>query len=247
MSVLTLTIICVTMVGTSFLSGLFGMAGGLVLIGVLLFILPVPAAMALHAITQIASNIWRAALWWRYIRWPAVAAYAAGCLVVLLIWTFYQYVPSVALALLLLGIVPFIGKLIPDRYLPTPERLSHCGVFGFIAMALMLLTGVAGPILDQFFLNGKLDRREIVATKGACQVFGHSVKLAYFGALIDQAGTIEPYVAVLAIIASFAGTTWSKKFLEAMEEALYRRWAGRIVTGIAAYYVLYGSYLAITT
>ena len=108
----------------------------------------------------------------------------------------------------------------------------------------MLTTGVAGPVLDQFFLNSKLDRREIVATKGVCQVFGHSVKLAYFGALIDQTGTIEPHV---AIIASFAGTAWSKKFLEAMEEAQYRRWAGRIVTAIAGYYVLYGGYLAVST
>ena len=39
------------MVATTFLSGLFGMAGGLILIGVLLAILPLPAAMVLHAIT----------------------------------------------------------------------------------------------------------------------------------------------------------------------------------------------------
>ncbi|MBK17476.1 MAG: permease [Rhodospirillaceae bacterium] len=243
MSVLLLAIICTVMVATSFLSGLFGMAGGLVLIGVLLFLLPLPAAMALHAITQIASNVWRAAIWWRHIRWPAAIAYSAGCLIVLLIWNFYQYVPSMALALLVLGIVPFIGKLIPQRYLPTPDRLSHCGLFGFIAMVLMLMTGVAGPVLDQFFLNGKLDRREIVATKGACQVFGHAVKLTYFGALIEQAGNIPLHVAILAIAASFAGTAWSKKFLEAMEEEQYRRWAGRIVTAIAGYYVIYGGYL----
>ena len=44
------------MVATAFLSGLFGMAGGLILIGVLLTILPLPSAMVLHAITQMASN-----------------------------------------------------------------------------------------------------------------------------------------------------------------------------------------------
>ena len=51
------------MVATAFLSGLFGMAGGLILIGVLLTILPLPSAMVLHAITQMASNGWRAFLW----------------------------------------------------------------------------------------------------------------------------------------------------------------------------------------
>ena len=54
-------------------------------------------------------------------------------------------------------------------------------------MTLILLTGVAGPLIDQFFLGGKLDRREIVATKAICQIFGHAAKLVYFGALIDQA------------------------------------------------------------
>ena len=65
-------------------------------------------------------------------------------------------------------------------------------------MTLMLLTGVAGPLLDQFFLGGKLDRREIVATKAVCQIFGHAAKLIYFGALIDQAASVDPIVAALA-------------------------------------------------
>ena len=60
------------MVATAFLSGLFGMAGGLILIGVLLTILPLPSAMVLHAITQMASNGWRAFLWRAHIRWRPV-------------------------------------------------------------------------------------------------------------------------------------------------------------------------------
>src|SRR5712671_966564 len=63
------------MVATAFLSGLFGMAGGLILIGVLLTILPLPSAMVLHAITQMASNGWRAFLWRSHIRWRPVSIY----------------------------------------------------------------------------------------------------------------------------------------------------------------------------
>src|SRR5689334_5842020 len=54
----------VLMIGTALLSGIFGMAGGLILIGVLLVVFPLPTAMVLHAITQMASNGWRATLWW---------------------------------------------------------------------------------------------------------------------------------------------------------------------------------------
>ncbi len=67
------------MVGTAFLSGLFGMAGGLILIGVLLALMPLPTAMVLHAITQMASNGWRALLWRAHIRWRPVAVYLIGC------------------------------------------------------------------------------------------------------------------------------------------------------------------------
>ena len=68
-------------------------------------------------------------------------------------------------------------------------------------MTLLLLTGVAGPLLDQFFLGGKLDRREIIATKAVCQVFAHAAKLVYFGSLIIRPASLDPIVAVLAIAA----------------------------------------------
>ncbi|HJT12942.1 MAG TPA: sulfite exporter TauE/SafE family protein, partial [Dongiaceae bacterium] len=63
---------------TSFLSGIFGMIGGLVLMGVLLLFLPVPAAMTLHAITQMTANGWRAVVWHRHILWRILPGYLVG-------------------------------------------------------------------------------------------------------------------------------------------------------------------------
>ena len=59
MPVLLMVGIVAVMVGTAFLSGIFGMAGGMILIGVLLTFMPLPTAMVLHAITQMASNGWQ--------------------------------------------------------------------------------------------------------------------------------------------------------------------------------------------
>ena len=53
------------MILTALLSGVFGMAGGLILIGVLLVVMPLPQAMVLHAVTQMASNGWRGTRGWR--------------------------------------------------------------------------------------------------------------------------------------------------------------------------------------
>src|SRR3954467_5625361 len=103
------------MVATAFLSGLFGMAGGLILIGVLLTVLPLPSAMVLHAITQMASNGWRAFLWRSHIRVERVAIYLIGCALALGAWTLTRYVRDKALALLLLGVTPAVGDLTPPE------------------------------------------------------------------------------------------------------------------------------------
>jgi len=221
MSMELMIIISAAMVATGFLSGVFGMAGGLVLIGFLLFVMPVPEAMALHAITQIASNLWRALLWWRSAVLRIVLAYMGGCLIALGLWSLILFVPDPA----------------------NPRQ----GIFyGALCMSLMMLTGVAGPVLDQFFLAGKLDRRQIVATKGFCQIFGHGVKLIYFGGIVTQAASLDPVLIGLAVVASFAGTALSKKVLEAMSDAQFKRWAGALTMTIAGYYVIHGGYLMAT-
>ena len=232
-----------TMVGTSFLSGIFGMAGGLILVGVLLAIMPLPAAMMLHGVTQLASNGWRALLWWRHIRWSSVAAYVTGCALALLGWSRFRYVPETPVALLMLGVTPFLARLAPAKLRANPDSVLQGVFYGTICMTLILLTGVAGPLIDTFFLGGTLDRRQIVATKSACQVVGHSTKLIYFGAIIDQTASVDPVIAALAIAASMIGTSLAARVLEAMSDVQYRLWANRIITTIAAYYVVDGAYL----
>ena len=44
---------------------------------------------------------------------------------------------------------------------------------------------------------------------------------------------------------SIVGTTAARRFLEAMSDAQYRTWAGRIITSISSCYVIQGVYLLI--
>jgi uncharacterized protein len=245
MSALLALAISLIMVATAFLSGIFGMAGGLILIGILLVVLPLPEAMALHAVTQMASNGWRGLLWWRHVRWRIVAVFLVGCALALLGWSLWRYVPSKPVALLALGATPFLVRLLPTNLKPNPDSAPQAILYGILCTTLMLLTGVSGPIFDSFFLGGNLDRREIVATKSVCQLFGHGMKLAYFTVLVDQAATVDPIVAALAIAASMLGTTLARPVLEMLTDTQYRVWATRIITAIACYYLGYGSYLLV--
>jgi uncharacterized membrane protein YfcA len=233
------------MVATAFLSGLFGMAGGMILIGVLLALMPLPTAMVLHAITQMASNGWRAVLWRAHICWRPVLVYFLGCAIALSIWSLIRYVPDKPIALLLLGATPFMARLMPKDLKPNPESVWQGAVYGSICMGLMLMTGVIGPLLDTYFLGGNMDRRGIIATKATCQVGSHFTKLIYFGGIIDQAATLNPALAVVAIAASMLGTTLSRRLLEAMSDQQFRRWANRLITTVASYYILYGGWLLV--
>jgi len=234
--------LAVCMVATAFLSGIFGMAGGLILIGVLLALMPVPEAMALHAVTQMASNGWRGLLWWRHIRPGAAVGYLLGCAVALAGWSLVRYVPDKAIAMLFLGLMPFAVRLLPVRFKPDAQRLDHGIFYGAICMSSMLLTGVVGPLIDTFFLGGKLGRREIVATKAFCQTAGHTAKLFYFTTFAAQAAVDSTMMAV-AIACSLIGTTVARRFLEAMSDTQYRTWTWHIITVVCGFYVLQGLYL----
>lgn len=242
MSIALTAALAVCMLATSFLSGIFGMAGGMILIGVLFLLMPVPEAMALHAVTQMAANGWRALLWWRYIRPRSAIGYLAGCLVALVLWSLFSYVPDKAVAMLLLGAMPFGVRALPARFKPDAARIDHGLLYGGICMSTMLLTGVVGPLIDTFFLGGKLDRREIVATKAFCQVAGHLAKLVYFTAFAAQAAVDGTLMAV-AIACSVVGTTAARRFLEAMSDKQFRTWTWHIVTAVSGFYVLQGFYL----
>lgn len=95
-----------SVLATSFLSGIFGMLGGLILMGLLLIVLPVPAAMSLHAVTQMAANGWRAVLWHRHLIWKVVPGYLLGALFIFGFFAWASFTPPSAAVYLFLGAVP---------------------------------------------------------------------------------------------------------------------------------------------
>ena len=75
-------LIACTIISTSFISGLFGMAGGMILLGVLLVYFDVATGMVIFSIIQFVANGWRAVLWWRFVLWRIFFVYVAGAVIV---------------------------------------------------------------------------------------------------------------------------------------------------------------------
>src|SRR5689334_7466125 len=106
---LILAALAIVAVVTSFISGIFGMAGGMLLIGFLLALLPVPVAMVFHGVIQIAANGWRAWLWRHHVRWSVVLQFGAGTVASLIVLSFFNFVPDKALVLMTVGLTPFVA------------------------------------------------------------------------------------------------------------------------------------------
>jgi uncharacterized protein len=243
MSIQLMLALVALMVGTAFLSGIFGMAGGLILIGVLLYLLPLPEAMALHAVTQMASNGWRGVLWIKHVHWQAALRFVTGCGLAFGAMSLVRYVPPQPLVFLLLGLSPFMMRALPASIKPDPARWLDGILVGGASTVLMLLSGATGPLIDTFFLGGGLERRQIIATKAVCQVINHGTKFIYFGGLVDQAAGLDPIMASAAVVASFVGTSAARPILDRLSDTEFRLWANRIVTTIAAFYLLQGAAL----
>ena len=231
----------VIVLGTSFLSGIFGMAGGMILMGALLPVLPVPTAMVLHAISQMSANGWRATLWMRYANWWIFARYTLGLLAALAIFALVRIVPDRALVLIILGVMPFVAVMIPDRLAPRADRPGGAELSGFVGTALQLISGVSGPMLDIFFVRTMMDRRAVVATKASCQVVTHFTKLIYFGGLAASADTELGWtVLALSVVMAIIGTSVSRIVLERMTDVQFRQWTRRLVMGVGAVYIAQG-------
>lgn len=238
-----LVILSTSVLATSFLSGIFGMAGGMILMGILLALLPVEKAMVIHGVAQFASNGWRAVLWWRKIRWNVFGGYAAGAAVVLCAMLALNATLSRPAVLMVLGATPFLAYLLPESLRLNVDRRGHAFACGVTCMGIQMLSGVSGPLLDTFFVRSAMTRHEVVATKAAVQTLSHATRIAFFGSLIASSGEqVGPMLGALLVVSAIAGTSASRFVLDRLTDANFRAITQRLVLAIGACYLVWGAW-----
>jgi uncharacterized protein len=241
---LTLALIGLTIIGTSFLSGILGMAGGLILLGVLLLVLDLAPAMILFGATQAAANGWRAVLWFKHIQWAIVWRFLIGSTLMFLVLRWVSLLPNKAVVYIGLGLAPFLADLLPKSLTPDITRPGAPYLCGAIIMLTTLLAGVAGPMLDVFYQKSQLDRRAVVATKAITQTTGHLYRILYFGSFTASFdGGIPAAMFVGAIALAMFGTTLATGVLARMTDADFRTWSRRVITAISLVYGARGVWL----
>ena len=243
---LILVVILAATFATAFLSSIFGMLGGLILMGILISFLPVGPAMVLHGLIQTTSNGYRAWLNRADINWKIVLTLLIGSSISLIILFFIAFQPSQILVIFALGLLPFIAWAVPKE-LSLDVTKPPIGVLaGGVVVGTNLIAGVGGPLLDIFFQRVEMTRHQVVATKAVAQTIGHVSKIIFFGGLLVSFNTENwPNLTFLifAIILSVIGTTLGKKVLDIIDDAIFFRWTQLIVLSVGGIFIIRGLFL----
>ena len=188
------------------------------------------------------ANGYRAYLLRGYIQWRVVGYYSVGAVFGVLALIFVSWTPDKQALYLLLGLTPLLIWLPKERLHLNIRKPTHAVFAGFGVQGLNTLAGVAGPLLDLFFIRAQMTRHQIVATKSITQALSHLIKIGFWSVpLIYAAGwqAMPPiWLFVLAIPLSMLGTRLGKQVLERMSETAFQKGMKGLVTAIGGVLLL---------
>lgn len=166
---------------TSLLSAVVGMAGGIVLLSLMTFVMPVSQLIPLHGVIQLVSNSSRTFFLRKSIIKPVFFFFLLG--LPFGTWSAVQILkslsdPSLPLFLILLLILYtlFKPKKMPEIKLPFWTFF----LVGFSVGLLGPFVGATGPFLAPFFLRDDFNKEQTVATLSSVQTVGHMIKIPAF-------------------------------------------------------------------
>lgn len=245
MSVLVGIALIVAVFVTSTISGIFGMAGGLILLAILLAILPVGTAIAVQGVIQLVSNGSRAYFSRAFIDWPIQGIIFIGLATAAALLFFVRYTPDLATVCIAVGLMPIL-VWIPTRWLELDaSKPLHAFICGFLSGGLNLAVGAAGPTVDIFFIRTQMDRRKIIATKAATQVISHAAKIVFYWNAATVLTPIEWTAVLIAAPFAIGGASAGNWVLQRLTDAHFRSWTRLVVTGIGIFYFIRGISLMI--
>ncbi len=229
---LTYLAITATVAATSILSGVMGMAGGLILMAILISLQPVATAMVVHGVVQAVANGSRTLFLLRHVYWALLPPYLVGASVALAAFIALALVPDQATVLIVIGAFPWLARVLPRLNRLDVTRPVTAATSGLVVTTAQLFAGVSGPLLDIFYLQARLNRYQIIATKALTQTLGHLLKLFYYGVLISMEEAVPVWFLLAAVVAAVIGTRIGTGLLTGFTDAQFRRVTGWVILGI---------------
>jgi uncharacterized membrane protein YfcA len=208
---------------TAALSGVAGLGGGTILIGVLYALGLAPTvAVPLHAAVQFVSNFSRTVAFRRHVEWRA-----AGWFLLTAAPTPFLVAPFVASAnvnvilLLLAGLI--LISLLPSKDGAEPLRPRPAFLLaGLLNGSLGMFVSATGLFVGRLFLRPEWSKETVVATLAMTQTLGHLLRI--FGyASVGFAVTQRLDLLLPLVLAVVAGTFAGRWLHDRLPEARFRQ------------------------
>jgi uncharacterized protein len=216
---------------TSATTAAFGIGGGVAMLALLSYFMPVAALIPVHGAIQLASNSGRLYVQRRFVSWNRAAPFIAGTVVgaaagAALVFRLEEPVMKTALGLFVLA----------TSWVSFPV-LASAGTAIFVlggtatAFASMFF-GATGPLVAIFFANAFADRRQYSGTHAAVMAFQHGAKIAAFAFAGFAFAAWLPLIAAMAAT-GYLGTVVGARMLSTLDETRFRQIFRWLITAIA--------------
>ena len=195
----------------SFMSASFGFGGGLFLMLIFPYFMPITLAVPLHAFVQLASNTGRCYLLRSHIKFKPAILFGIGSLIGALIpAAFIMEMPERMLSMIL---VIFIMVILWFPLPPVSEKLGHKLLpgAGFASGFSGMFIGASGFFINVILRTFHWDRRDYTATAAFGMMMNHITKIIGF---MVAGVVLTPYIPFMLLMSfiGFAGT-WCGRHL----------------------------------
>lgn len=245
----TLAVLTVVAFSTAVLSAVVGMAGGIVLLSVMLLFYDPLVAIPLHGLVQLVSNGSRTWIQRRHVDWGIAGRYAVLLVPMGFVGLAIAQALPPAVTRVLIGVFVLLATWAPALLLigTHPERAERNRRFfllGGVVGVLNMTIGATGPLIAPFFLNLGLARQALIGSKAACQGLGHLAKIGVFGvAGFDFVAFAAPLA--LLCLGVVAGTWVGSRILGRVSEELFTWLYKGVLTAVALRLVVWDGLAAL--
>ena len=221
---------------TSCLTAVIGMGGGVLLLMLMPGLVPTAAILPLHALTQLASNVSRAAFDWRSIDLRIVPAFTAGA--VAGGWAGAEIYQGLDLRWL----PAYIGLFIlVFTWLPLPVVRGGGNIalalLGFCQTGLGMLAGATGPLGAAVLLQRNSQRDWLVVNTAVYMTLNHALRVAAYFAL---GFSYAPWWALVCgmVLAGICGSWVGTRLRGLVPQRDFHNWFRLLVSALAVRMIL---------